>query len=168
MKKIIKALLMTMIVTTLITVPSFADKVISQENVTAKIEALQGNSPIITKPKEKTYITSGDMVAMSGTGKEKDVVNVVIYTKSGSEYKLIDENTFEIGPLGVFTTEISLKYVGQTPKDFQISEETYVQLRITRGTEVIEDARIIKYTSDEKLQTALEALSTKGLKEIVN
>lgn len=166
MKKFMSTLLLTMITVMLFTVPSFANTSISEKDVTTKIESLQISSPIITKPKEKTYLTTNDTVVISGIGKEKDVVSIVVYTKSGSEYTLIDENSLEIGPLGVFTTELSLKYVGQTPKDVQISEETYVYLRIVRGSTVIDDARIIKYTSDEKLQNSLNALKTTGLKTI--
>ncbi|MGL5439596.1 MAG: hypothetical protein ACRDA4_04320 [Filifactoraceae bacterium] len=161
MKKLIRALLLTAITTTLLSAPCFANNV-SVKDVTTKIESLQASSPIITKPKDKVYLTTNDSVVISGTGKEKDIVSITVYTKSGSEYTLISDDSLEIGPLGVFTTELSLKYAGKTPKSMQISGETYVYLKIVRGTTVIDDARIIKYTSDEKLQDSLSALKTGG------
>ena len=97
-------------------------------------------------------------------GKEGDKITVSLYTRSGDEYvPMKDSIDFEIGPIGVFTQEISLKYqTSKFPVESRISKDTLVVLTLKRGDSVLRDYRVIKASDKNDLQESLSTLRSTG------
>ena len=166
MKKAIRLSLMTMFIFIAFTAMSFAAPAdsISADTVQKLSESFNSERSVINKPKDFVLATIDDNVIISGMGKEGDRITVSLYTRSGDEYvPMTDSIDFEIGPIGVFTQEISLKYqTSKFPVESRISKATLVVLTLKRGDSVLRDYRVIKASDKNDLQESLSTLRSTG------
>lgn len=164
MKKVIKLSIMTMFVFIAFTAMSFAAPAdsISADTVDKLSESFNSERSIINKPKDFVLATIDDNVIVSGMGKEGDKITVSLFTRVSDEYvPMKDSIDFTIGPIGVFTQEISLKYqTSKAPVESKLSKDTLVVLTLRRGDSVLKDYRVIKSSDEKDLQ---KSLSTYGL-----
>lgn len=162
MKKIIRILVLTMFISVAFGAMCFAapGNSVSVETVQKLSESFSSENGVINKPKDFVLATIDDNVIISGVGKEGDKVSVYLYTRTGEEYVLLgDSLDFAIGPIGVFTKEISLKYqTSDLPKESKLSKDTLIVLQLKRGEAITKDYRIIKNTDEKDLEKSLSTL----------
>lgn len=166
MKKIIRTLVLTMLIFVAFSAMCFASPGdnISVETVQKLSESFNNDNGIINKPKDFVLATIDDNVIISGVGKENDKVVVSLYTRANEEYvPMGDSVDFAIGPIGVFTKEISLKYqTSDLPKESKLSKDTLIMLELKRGGSITRDYRVIKSTDEKDLQKSLSTLKSTG------
>jgi len=166
MKKVIRLSIMTMFIFIAFTAMSFAAPAdsISADTVAKLSESFNSERSVINKPKDFVLATIDDNVIISGMGKEADKISISLYTRVDDEYVPIkDSIEFSIGPIGVFTQEISLKYkTSRMPVESKISKDTLVVLTLKRGDSVLRDYRVIKASDEKDLQKSLSTLRTTG------
>lgn len=171
MKNLLRASILTLLFILAVGGSSFATlnttsnkTAVSTETVSKLQEAFTPETGIINKPKDFTLVTTSDTIIISGSGKEADSVKISLYTLIEDEYiPFGDTIEFKLGPLGVFTKEISLKYkssdLAVEPK---LSKNTLVVLELTRGNQSSKDYRVIKSSDEADLRNSLTALKSTG------
>lgn len=166
MKKLIRLSIMTMFIFIAFTAMSFAAPAdsISADTVEKLSESFNSDRSVINKPKDFVLATIDDNVIISGMGKEGDKISISLYTRVDDEYVPIkDSIEFSIGPIGVFTQEISLAYkTSRMPVESKISKDTLVVLTLKRGDSFLRDYRVIKASDEKDLQKSLSTLRTTG------
>lgn len=147
------------------TLASFADPAeVSAKKVEEVQKSFEIDKSFVNKPKDFVLNTINDTVVISGDGKENDKITIVLYKKDGDRYVQIGETVeLTIGPLGVFTKEISLKDQASSPKEASVSKETFVALELKRGTNASYDYRLIKFSNEKEVKETLKAVKTANL-----
>ncbi len=170
MKRLSIAFIMMFAIVLSATVVGFANpkeevKPISVERVIEISEEINVEKGIINKPKDFILSTVNDAFVVSGTGKENDKVTITLYKRVGDEYVLMGESMeLKIGPLGVFTKELSLKENDpKSPKESVISKDTLLVLQMKRGDVVAWDYRLIKFSDDKEVKKSLDAIKLSPL-----
>ena len=158
---IIPALLMAMMISTTLT--GFADngdKAIETKKVEEIQKSFDQDTSFVNKPKDFLLNTTNDTVIISGDGKANDKITISLYKRVADEYVLMgDKIELNLGALGVFTKEISLKDLEATaPKESSVSKETLVVLELRRNGNSAYDYRLIKFSDDKDVKESLRAI----------
>ncbi|MDO4711809.1 MAG: hypothetical protein Q4A75_07495 [Peptostreptococcaceae bacterium] len=148
------------------TVLSFANpkkeevKPIPVEEVTKIAKEIKVEEGFINKPKDFSISTVNDTLVLSGTGKENDRVKITMYKRDGENFVVMgDSIEIKIGPLGVFTKELSLKDGSQkSPKEAVVSKETLIVLELKRGEVSVWDYRFVRFSNDKEVKRSLDAI----------
>lgn len=140
--------------------PKEESKGIAVERVAEISEEINVEKGIINKPKDFVLNTVNDAFVVSGTGRENDKVTITLYKRVGDEYVQMGESIeLKIGPLGVFTKELSLKEIDpKSPKETVVSKDTLLVLQMKRGDLVSMDYRLIKFSDDKEVKKSLDAI----------
>lgn len=135
-------------------------KPISVEEVTKIAKEIKVDEGFINKPKDFSISTVNDGLVLSGTGKENDRVKITLYKRDGDDFVAMGEPIeVKIGPLGVFTKELSLKDSSQkSPKEAVVSKETFIVLELKRGDMSIWDYRFVRFSNDKEVKKSLDAI----------
>lgn len=136
------------------------DKTISNKKVEEIQETINMDRSFVNKPKDFLLSTTSDTVVISGDGKENDKIIIKLYKKAGDEFvQMGDQISLNIGALGVFTKEISLKDIeSSAPKEAAVSKETLVVLELRRGEKSAYDYRLIKFSDNNEVKATLKTL----------
>ena len=147
------------------TLASFADPAeVSAKKVEEVQKSFEIDKSFVNKPKDFALNTINDTVVISGDGKENDKITIVLYKKDGDSYKQMGEAVeLTIGPLGVFTKEISLKDQQNSPKEAAVSKETFVVLELKRGANAAYDYRLIKFSDEKEVKETLKSVKAASL-----
>lgn len=170
MKNLLRFTILTMLFVLLVSGSAFATsnttqtRTVSVETVKKIQDAFNPDTGIINKPKDFALVTTSDSVIISGSGKEADSIKINLYTLNGNEYQAFgDTIEFKLGPLGVFTREISLKYkASELAVEPRLSKNTLVVLELTRGPFTSKDYRIIRSSDESDLRNSLTSLRSTG------
>ncbi len=134
-------------------------KSISVKEVEDIAENINVEKGFINKPKDFTLNTVNDAIIVSGTGRENDRVTITLYKRAGDSYVPMGKSVeLKIGPLGVFTKELSLKDTSQkSPKEAVVSKDTFIVLELKRGETTAWDYRLVRFSDDKEVRKSLEA-----------
>ncbi len=137
-------------------------KTVPVSEVQKIIEEINVEKGFINKPKDFILNTVNDVFVVSGTARENDKVVITLFTNEGEEYvQMGDSIEVKIGPLGVFTKELSLKETNQkSPKEAVVSKDTFVVLELKRGDFIMKDYRLVKFSDDKEVKRTLESFKT--------
>ncbi len=146
----------------------FADGAAEQysvEEVAEIADEIQIDKGFVDKPKDFILTTVSDAFILSGTAKENDKLTITLYKRVGNSFVPMGESVeIKIGPLGIFTKEVSLKdEQTKSPKETTVSKETFVVLELKRGDTVTWDYRLIRFTDDKEVKKSLDTLKSSAL-----
>lgn len=134
-------------------------KSISVKDVEDIAETINVEKGFINKPKDFILNTVNDALVVSGKGRENDRVTITLYKRDGDSYVQMGKSVeLKIGPLGVFTKELSLKDTSQkSPKEAVVSKDTFIVLELKRGESTTWDYRLVRFSDDKEVKKSLEA-----------
>ncbi len=117
----------------------------------------------IIKPDSDHTITTNDKIVVSGKGKEGSTVLLEVYAKKDGKFTSTQKKTFEIGPIGLFMSEVKLK-PGENKIVLKSGEENKEKI-VTYKTD---DPKVIQKEMEEKMEKIKGTGINSIVKEITN
>lgn len=121
------------------------------DNSYAKV-VQNSNSIEIIKPDSDYTITTNDKIVVSGKGKAGSTVDLSVYTKKDGKFvSTSQKKSIEIGPIGLFVSEVKLTD-GENKIVFKFEDDS--------------TSKIVMYRNIKEAQKDVEELKDKGITDI--